>query len=552
MGHRRKSIGLTAALVFAWTGAAAAAAPRDAIRNLPILSHSSEISINSNAAAESYQNNYRGTWRIDWLSRDFVLPGATLRTALDYSTTLSDSLDKINRSSSDSREDKYNFRINLNTSGGLRAALSMDNNDVSSSRTPGTSPRVWRSTQNKELSLRWETPRLPVIYSRHAVRTTSEYFGKQQSSGSEEISTAYGVQYDAKPGNQPLSYRAETSLRQSEVYLPTRSSSSQRRQSLAGNRSLSLGGIGMLTLDYDYMESSVARPGELRATTNSEGTYGMSIFGRVQGLPLEYSYNYRSGFRSFQDQAGESDNSSDLSFTFTPPTPAGRSGRINLRYFIRDYEAASRHTTQAVQSLAYSFSTNPRTNGQMRYERTQTNDELLRELSTENEQVQAELRYTIPKGAGDIYCGITQSSGKEPLSQSENSSTGLRAGANFNLDKRSALQVFIDRSGYSSQSGQFGIARSTDNTRSGFTYRIASDQGLSLRATWQQTLNEVEPSSVTTNTQSLDLTLNYELPRGWRYQLNIRSNDYSREGLTGGEQSYRTEDSIQALMSYSF
>jgi hypothetical protein len=552
MGRRRKAGVIAAALVLAWPGAAAAAAPRDAIRNLPILSHTSELNISSSAAAQSYQDVYRGNWRIDWLTKELQLPGAALRAEVDYATSLSDTLDRINGSSSDSREDRFNFRLNLSNPGGLRGFYAMEQSDVQSNRTPGTSPRVWRSTQNKSAELRWEVPKLPVLYARHGVRTTYEYFGKRQSTGSEEIATSYGLAYNAKAGEQPLAYRADVSLLEREVYLPQRSSTSQRRVGLAGMRSLALGRIGNLTLDYDYSERSDVRAGELRARTNAEGSYGMSLYGNVQGLPLEYNYNYRNLFRSYANAPGEVDSSSDLSFTYTPPLPAGRNARLNLRYYLRDYEAEARRTTQALQSINWGFSANPRVNGSIGYEHSQTNDELSRSLSVERERLQADLRYQMPKGRGDVYGVFSQETQHEPGIASASINTGLSANAGFNLDQRSRFGVFVEQQNYSGESGLFSAARSSDTTASGFIYSFSSGQGLALTANWRQSLTKSEPSAASISRTQLNLTLNYDTPAGWRYQLNVSGSDQRQDSLIGGEIGYRTEDTIQALVSYSF
>jgi hypothetical protein len=219
-----------------------------------------------------------------------------------------------------------------------------------------------------------------------------------------------------------------------------------------------------------------------------------------------------------------------------------------------DFECNSSHTTQNLQSLNICFSANPRVNGTIGYERNQYNDELGGTLSSERERIQADIRYTMPRGAGDYYGGFTQELQHEPLNDNSGVNSGLRAGVNFNLDKaqRSRLQIFMEQQNSSSQSGRFGIPRSSDAVTSGFAYSLVSPQGLGLNARWSQILRETQPSANSSNTQQLNLTLNYDTPAGWRYQLNIRSNDYSQDSLLGGTREYRTEDSIQALLSYSF
>jgi hypothetical protein len=519
---------------------------------MPVLSHTSEFNINSNESDNTYQDGYRGTWQLDWLTKELQLPGATLRGELDYRTTLSDNLDQINSSSSDSREDAFNFRLDLRSPSGLQGGYSMDQSDAYSSRTPSTNPRGWRSTQTKNATLSWEVPRLPTVYARHSVRTTNEYFGTRQSHGSEELTTVYGMAFRAQPGNMPQEYRAETVIRQSEVYLPQRSSSSQRRSSLSGIRSLALGGIGNLTLDYDYAETSDARPGETQASLNSDGNYGLSLFGSVQGLPLEYSYNYHNVFSSRSSSPGENQSWSDLNFTFSPKVPAGRSARLNARYYVRDYEAQSRHTSQTTQSVNWSFAANPRTRGSISFEHNQFNDELGRSLTSEGDRLLGEVHYTIPKGRGEFSGVFSQESRREPQSDNENVNSGLSANARFNLDQRSSLLFTLEQQRASNEYGAFGEPRSTDSTTSGITYYIASGQGLVLNASWRQVLQKTQPSAASLCNQQFNLTLNYDTPAGWRYQFTVSSNDYSRDSLSGVARSYSTSDSIQALISYSF
>jgi hypothetical protein len=543
------------ALAVAWAGAAAAAAPRDAIKQLPQFTHSSEFDINSTSSPGSpgtYQDQYVGNWNINWLVPEIHLPGATLRTTLNYNTQLVDNLDRIGHSSSDSRGDTLNFRLDLSAPQGLGGYYYMTQADTVSGRTPSTNPSSWQSSQVKEFQLSWAPPRLPSFYARHNVQSYYYYVGQTPASASEVLTTTLGASFNSNVGGAPQSYTVETDLMQNEVYLPQRSSSSQRRSDFSGVRTLALGGVGNLTLDYNYDERSQTAPGQFTATTNSQGSYGLSLYGQVRDLPLQYSYNYRSLFDSYQTQPGDSTSSSDLNLTYAPPMPQGRSSSFNLHYLLQDYDSQSVHTTQQSQSARWSFVANPRLSGSVYYQLDNNNNELAHQSTADNDQLTANMHYNMPKQRGDFDGTYTQLTQRSPGSDNAVVTNQYNATAGFNLDRRTRFALLFNHSSSDNQVGPFSVPRSTDLTQSGFTYGFNSGTGLSLNATWRTTLQETQPSAALNNTQELDLALNYDTPVGWHYQLNLASNDYDRNSLTGGGQSYNTQDQIIARVSYSF
>jgi hypothetical protein len=543
---------LVVVLAVAWSGAAAAAAPRDAIRQLPQITHTSEFDINSTGPAGTYQDQYVDYWRFDWSLPEVRLPGASLRTTLNYNTTLLDNLDRLNHSSSDSRSDTVNFRLDLNTPGGLSGYYFMNQADVVSGRTPSASPPSWQSSQTKEMQLRWSMPRLPAVYARHNVFTNNYYVGQTQASASEVMTTTVGGSYNADAGGAPQSYSVETDLIQNEVYLPQRSSSSQRRTYYSGVRSMALGGVGNLTLDYNYDERTARGPGQIEPLTNSQGSYGLSLYGGVQGLPLQYSYNYRSLFDSYQTQPGDQTNTSDLNLTLTPAMPAGRSAVFNFHYLLSDYDSQSVHTTQNSQSATWSFAANPHVNGTINYQLDNTNNELAHQQSNDNEQVALNMNYRLPKNRGDLAGTYTQQVQRTPGTGGVVTYNQWNATAGFNLDRRTRLGLLYSLQANDNRVGPFEPPRSTTTTSSGVTYSFSSGTGLSMNATWQTILQETQPSAALSNTDRLNLTLNYDTPVGWRYQLSLASNDYDRRSFSGDGNSYSTEDHIQAIVSYTF
>jgi hypothetical protein len=531
-----------------WTRPASAA-PRDAIRNLPRLSHSS--SFESTSSDNTSQELYNGVWRIDWLAADIRLGSASLRPSLAYSTTVSENRDHRSGTDASGRQDWVNFKLDLKARQRIGGYFLFDQADATSSRAPGSGLATSHTGQTKEAYLQWAGPPGTTLYGRHNAASSYDYLGEQQTSASEVQSSSFGAQFDARPRDALQSYRAQTDLVQREVYLPLRSSSSQRKTVVSGIRSLPLGKIGMMTLDYNFLEQSSTLPGFTRAQTNSQTQYGLSLFGRVDKLPLDYSYNFHNSLSSYEQQPGERNTSSDLQLTYVMPAPAGRSSSINAHYSLQDYAGAAVSSSSATQSLRWSFAASPRLRGNVVFQHDDSGGAASVSPSTQKDSLTADLQYDLSHGRGSLSANYQQVN-QSDTSNNRNTTSTARVAAGFALGKQSRFQVFLDELDSESQLGAFGETHSTSNLGQGFNYSYRSPVGLALVANWRQTLTETHPSDARNTNSQLNLQLDYDSPAGWRYELNLAANDMTRDSPFGGERSYSTEDRIQARISYSF
>jgi hypothetical protein len=548
MGGKCQALAWGAVLLAAGWPCQPMAAPRDAIRNLPRLSHISSFETTSgNSAGQEF---YSGVWRIDWLAADLRIGSASLRPTLSYSTTLSENLDRISGADASAREDRVNFRLDLRAPR-LNGYAYLDQNDTTSSRSSNASEATDRVSQAKEVSLQWAGPPGTTLNARHNSSLVNEHLGAITTSASEVQTSSFGAQFDGKPRDALQSYRVQTTLTERDVYAPQRSSSSRRQTVFSGIRSLPLGKVGVMTLDWNYDETSSTLPGFDKEQTNSEGQYGVSLFGRVDKLPLDYNYNFHTVFRSYEQQPGEQVTTSDLQLTYVMPAPPGRSSSVNVHYSLQDYDGAAASNTSAKQTLRWSFAASPRLAGNVVLEHEDSSGTAAFIRGAQKDVVAADLRYGLSHNRGDISASFRQESNSDGASNSS-TTTSAQLATGIPLGPQARLQFFFDQQNSQNRFGLFGETRSSDNIGNGFTYAFSSRAGLGLTATWRHTLLETAPAEIRNTADVLNVNLNYDSPAGWRYQLNLAANDTVKDSPIGGEHSYATESRIHAIVSYSF
>lgn len=558
---------IIATICCAWTFAdalarphAAWAAPRDAIRPMPTLTHTSEFRIKQSEGegAPVYEDNYTYTWDALWLPPPVPLGNAaSLMVQTHYTLTMTDFLNRISGISADGRRDNYEVLVRLDNPGGLWAQYRLAESDTQSNQSPSLQPRTLRSGTTRNVNLRWNKAGLPVISYEHRQSSTYGFLGTDQTDSSEELFTGWQAEFRSDAGQVGQRYfaRFEDTRQQNfgQGFLP----SSKQKMHLEGDRRVNLGALGGLQLGYEYNEVSdglpalgnIAAPG---SSTTWETITGLALGGNVSGMPLRYDFGDRTRYVSYSAQPGGRQNDRRLQLTFTPPVPQGRSAALVCVQEYAENVDASSNTAKLDQQLSWNYTLNPRTSGSFAFQTISETDRLVQLANRDQQVVNAELHYNVPGNRGQWSAYYSQNLQRQPQLQQSNVNDTVTVNSLFPLGRSASMAMFYSQSYSTSFSSPLSLPHGTDYTLAGFRYSLQGDQGLGLDATWQQQLRGY-PGANKVNTQILDLTLSYQTAATWRYSLTLHAQDgTTTPTLSPHGFDYATENTIVALVTYSF
>lgn len=558
---------IIATICCAWTFAAlgmfpraAWAAPRDAIQQMPRLSHTSDFTItqSDNGANRSFRDNYVYTWTADWLPPPISFSNTnSLGLESHYRLTMSDRLDRISHISDDNRVDWYEVFVRLDGQSGLHGTYHMTEEDSQSNEFPSTVPRTLTPRNTKDLSLRWNQPNFPVVALSHVVNSTYSYFGTAQVDASEDARTSWTAEFSSGTGTVAQHYLANIQSVRKRNYAQGFPATSEQKTYMEGNRRLGLGNIGNLQLDYAYTEDATSPLGTNAALgpgndTTSATDAGLALTGTVSGMPLRYQVKFLANYTGRSGQPGSRRARRYVTLAFDPPVPAGKQASLSLNQMYDEYTDINRDTAQLEQQIRWNYTLNPRTSGVFYYENSSSNDRRLQVNSLEGETLSSELHYNLPGSRGRLDAAYQQILQRRPTEQRRNTSDVVSLTGSFPLGQRADMSMFFSQSYDNASSSPLGLPDGTDVMMSGFRYNLVSDAGVGLTAEWRQFLRGF-PGGRETNTQTLNLLFSYQTNATWRYDLSIITKDESTSpSLAQLGYDYATENTVRALVTYSF
>ena len=537
-----------------------AAAPRDAIREMPRLSHSSEFKITQHEDRNnrSFQDDYVDTWTLDWLPPPIPLSAsASLVLEAHYKIALSDRLNRITSISSDSRNDSLEVLGRLEGPNALRGYFRMLQQDSTSNQYPTDAPRNWQPTNTKEIHLDWTQPGFPIVSVGHVVTDTYNYYGEQQVAASEYMRTAWQAEFNSAAETVAQRYFVGYESSASRNYFTGTPTTSEQRSRLEGSRRLGLGDIGDLQIDYAYLEdanSPIGQPAGLApgkdATWSSDFTLGLN--GQVRNFPLRYQFGYRTNYTSFSELPGSRRAQRLISLVFDPPVPAGKQAGITLKQTYDEATDANVDNAVLNQQIRWSYTLNPRTNGSISYESSTSNNRVAQVNSEEKEILSSEFQYNIPGNRGRVNALYRSEMQRRPDENRRNTRDEVNINSTFQLGRKANITLFYSQSYNNAFNSAFGLPDGNDVLSSGFSYNMQSGEGLQLSANWRQYLRD-NPGDRKTNTQKLDLLLSYQTQANWRYDLTLQTSDETVTPTAAPQgYDYATENVIRALVTYTF
>jgi hypothetical protein len=245
---------------FAWLQATPvrAAGPRDAVKTLPRVSHTSDFRVNESDKdnRHTYEDSYYDTWDIHWQPQPIDLPNGQIGFEFRYIKRLSDQLRRHDSVSNDSRYDQYNFTVRLDKLGHVKSHFAIQEADTLSGSFPSDSPRSLSINTRKEAFITWNPPGFPSISAGHVVTNTAGYTGTSRNHSDEVQWTQVRANYrnDLGVANQNVSYVAEYT--RSDNFYPAQTGTSNSKQVWDATRNMPLGNIGRLQLDVHFEENS--------------------------------------------------------------------------------------------------------------------------------------------------------------------------------------------------------------------------------------------------------------------------------------------------------
>jgi hypothetical protein len=528
-----------------------AASPRDAVKLMPVLTHTSDFQYLDSEG----QNKYYDTWDVYWNPPPIQLSNyASGFMALEYHVVLSDLLNRADGSSSGSRWDHLNFRLGADAQQSLSARYTLDTQDTFSAGSP-----PWVHQRGENTSLKWTPGGMPQIMPWVTVSYShgDSFSPPGAPSDSQTLSTS--VDYTQPVGAFAQHYGVHTESTRTLNYgggTPTNT----RKLVMDGYRDLPMGALGHLLLNYRYDEKTDDQAG---LNTARSYDYNLNWSGNVSNVPLSYSYNYNdyNYATGTTTTSGNTRQERRLDLTFRPPTPPGKGASVVVTDLLTQTSnnpgLLPADLSVDEQMVNWIYQANPRVGGWLIYDAKSTTDMAAHLRKEDSHSMTGYLAYQIPGNRGNyaVYLQQTSSRGQEG-----GPATGETAAltSTLNLGRRAYVSLNLNQGSGDNRSNPLDPW-----TSNAFSSQVnfhlwpgegSWDQGLSLDAWWRQSYNRTShlssPAATEEAKQTYNITLNYVTPANWQYTFTLGATDTSN--TSSGIVSYSTINDIDVKIIYSF
>jgi len=547
--------GAAVCVILLWPVAVHAAAPRDAVRNLPQISHTSDFVVvaEDKPGSRSYDDRYTGQWDINWPLPEVKLAGGRARVELFYQLKLTDNLNRVALTSSNSRRDYWRVKLRLIAGPELKAHFQFEQEDVYTGSTPAASPRSYKPVTTRAATVEWLPAGFPALSVSHVEKGTVDYLGEQQTHGSETATTTVKSAFQHTSGRAHQRADLTTQMiRTSNQLVGT--ATSHDNLVFDTSRQLQLGRIGKLALGLRLEENNHNQQDPIDYARNHATTYSLALTdGATDGpLPLTYAFRYFVIQRGYSGSPGDEQVRRKFNLGFSPSVSAGKRAEVGAEQYYGDFQSATAHTSTSHFKLTWGFDPNPRTRTSLTYLHREQSNLLTRERTEDTEDVQASLSYKTPGGKTSYSATVREETKREPDEDRRSTNDHYNLRTVVNLGPATYLHMFYNQIYSDTYRGQWRPPSGNDQTVSGVKYQTGGN-GLKLEATWQQRLTRLQPSDRKKDYDSINVALTYATPAGWRYTLKLDTSaeaDPSASSPLG--YNYSTRDRIQAIVTYTF
>ena len=537
---------------------ALAAAPRDAVKNMPTLTHTSTFTIDSSDddGTHNYTDTYRDYWRINWSTgKQRLAGGAWTKLDLSYETTWTDILKRMSGVSQDSRFDKLVASLDFNDTRDFSASFKLEQQDTYSGSTPSTTDRAWSSKTNKYINATWSRDRFPKLSLGHTINNSYQYSGTEQVHGSESATTQLIGEYKWQTNSDWQSAAVKHEYVRSDnygaVYDDKHTGTSKETTEYNVQRLMSFPHLGRLSLGLYHYENSSAPLGSSSYSTSYSTKCNAALEGSVREMPLGYRYNYWTQQSGTIGSGGNLRARREFTLNLNPPVPAGKSGSVSYVHSVDETNYTNNENTTEEQKLTWNFMSNPRTSTTFTYGLKQVTDRINQKRTEDNEGLTATVNYTIPGGRGSLSGKVGETINRQPDTDKRITADYYQLNSNFALGPGTSINLLFNQRNNETRTSLLSEPSGNDEFYSKVIYRTQG-KGLGLEATYEQRHRKTINTERKTDVESMKVVLSYQTDAKWKYSLTLATNSEAQDSTAATGYDYQTNESITAMVSCTF
>jgi len=537
---------------------AMAAAPRDAIKQMPTLSHTSTFnwySDDDRTENPDYVDTYTGTWELEWRPREFDIGSATAKLEFTYKLTLKDILDRYNNFSSDLRYEQWFAKASLNARREMQAHFQLDQQDTYGNSYPAQQPRSWTAISDRQAGIDWQRDGWPQVSIFHQTANTSNYLGLEPIQASDSELNRFALLYKRDHGICWQQYSVTSEMTRTNNFT-NGTGQSIDNTIFDAQRELRFGDIGKLNLGANFNENAKRDFTGQKTKISTSSRYTLALTdGRTGGpLPLTYGIKYNVLQLGLPEQLGNQQVQREVALGFKPPMGDGKSASLDVTQSYDEFESASNSTGSGKTAFTWQINPNPRTGASLIYSNEYSVDRREQTRSNNKEIVQTILDYRTPGSKTTYHLDLSQAvTRRQEYNRSVNNIYNLSS--TFNLGPGTSVRMFYNQFYTDNYRDLYSQPSGNDQTISGVTYNANNTKksGLNLSATWQLRQDRSKQTGIKKTTELINLLLKYQTQANWQYSLNITTSaatDPSANSPLG--YNYTTNDNIIVTVFYNF
>jgi hypothetical protein len=546
-------------LLAAWpefTTPACAAAPKDAIANLPSVSNDTYVesfSSDINHSIESSNETFGTRTEVLWSPQPRIALGhGDVGLRLDYIADVfsQTSFPRSVRGSTDNRRDTWDMQLDLHVDG-LQATEHFQRADLISPAEQGR-----KNIGIFQLAATQFRYQLPFGICAQVSDNTSLNYNSPQGvngSGGEQHSTTATLDYTpAKVGlSQHLKFETNKSSTDNP---PIGAHTDYAYEVLEAYREIPLGSVGSLNWAYQHREDSSGSGniGAVVAANTISEAQQVGVRGGVKDSPVSYGFDFRQSTQQGPVQPYLEHTTTAMQLRLAPQSSSAHGTSLQLDSMIDTTRVPAQASdfSSLQNTLTWNLRPHPRFDSRLTYSQWRTTDNALHELTRDEDRLDAFAGYNFPGRTGgrlDLHFWQDEQAGNRfPFSED-----GVELNNEVILGKAASVTFNYAAHDRADNNGSMTLPNLTDYMSTGVTYEIHPGPNLSLYSRWAQSVQVQHNGDLRVDSGHIDLNLTYNPSWEWQYSLTVNGDSDNTHDLQSGD-VYRNTDRINARVSFRF